>query len=181
MMRKAAGFTLAELLISLAILGVIATFTIPKILGAAGNGQNTAIAKEAASMISGSMSTYQLNSSLAAATTAGALTQYMNYVAIDTTTSTTMVPACSATTQCMKLHNGGILQYGTTNSFGAGTTPSIVFNLDPDGAGSATTATFVQFINGRITTLGQTGGLLTSTGALATTYATDPYYIQSWN
>ncbi|MCE3236975.1 MAG: hypothetical protein K0Q50_3167, partial [Vampirovibrio sp.] len=30
--RSVSGFTLAELLISLAILGVIATFTIPKIL-----------------------------------------------------------------------------------------------------------------------------------------------------
>jgi prepilin-type N-terminal cleavage/methylation domain-containing protein len=40
------GFTLAELLISLAILGVIATFTLPKILGGTGSKQNIAIAKE---------------------------------------------------------------------------------------------------------------------------------------
>ncbi len=40
------GFTLAELLISLAILGVIATFTIPKILTTQQNGQRIAVFKE---------------------------------------------------------------------------------------------------------------------------------------
>jgi prepilin-type N-terminal cleavage/methylation domain-containing protein len=182
MKRKAIGFTLAELLIALAILGVIATFTIPKIIGAAGNGQNTAIAKEAASMVSGAFSTYQLSNTLASGTTGGALTQYMNYVTIDSSTATTMVPACSATTPCIKLHNGGILQYGTANSFGGtATTNALYFNLDPDGAGAATTASFVQYYNGRLTTAGQQAAATASTGALATTYATDPYYIQNWN
>lgn len=40
------GFTLAELLISLLILGEIATFTIPKILSAQQNGSKKAIIKE---------------------------------------------------------------------------------------------------------------------------------------
>jgi prepilin-type N-terminal cleavage/methylation domain-containing protein len=46
------GFTLAELLIALAILGEIATFTIPKILSSQQNGTNKAKAKEAFSMVS---------------------------------------------------------------------------------------------------------------------------------
>lgn len=42
------GFTLAELLIALAILGVIAAFSIPKVLSAQQNQTYNAIAKEAA-------------------------------------------------------------------------------------------------------------------------------------
>jgi prepilin-type N-terminal cleavage/methylation domain-containing protein len=50
--RVFSGFTLAELLISLAILGVIGTFTIPKILGANQNKQNVNLLKEAVSALS---------------------------------------------------------------------------------------------------------------------------------
>src|SRR6478609_10019411 len=181
-MRSVKGFTLAELLISLAILGVIATFTIPKILGAAGNGQNTAIAKEAASMIAGALSTYQLSNSLATSTTGGAFTPYMNYVAVDTATS--LVGFNCATTPCLKLHNGGYLQYGT-GTFGtaAGTsTDAMVFNLDPDGTGSQTHVTFIQFFNGRLSTAQQASGSMTlSATNNPSTVATDPAYIQNWN
>lgn len=44
--RTQSGFTLAELLIALTILGVIATFTIPKILTAQQASTYNAIAKE---------------------------------------------------------------------------------------------------------------------------------------
>lgn len=53
------GFTLAELLISLAILGVIATFTIPKIIKAQQDAKFNAIAKEAATMVTGAYQQYQ--------------------------------------------------------------------------------------------------------------------------
>lgn len=46
------GFTLAELLIALMILGEIATFTIPKILSAQTNGRKNAIFKETISTLS---------------------------------------------------------------------------------------------------------------------------------
>lgn len=45
-MNKTFGFTLAELLIALAILGEIATFTIPKILSAQQNGQKKTVMRE---------------------------------------------------------------------------------------------------------------------------------------
>lgn len=44
--RQTTGFTLAELLISLAILGVIATFTIPKVLNSIQSGEKKAIFRE---------------------------------------------------------------------------------------------------------------------------------------
>ena len=130
--RSQKGFTLAELLISLAILGVIATFTIPKILSSSSSGQNTAVAKEVASMVSGAFTTYTLNTSLTSGTTGGALTQYMNYVATDTSTSYTgsggtALQQCSATWVCLKLHNGGVLQYDTGETFaGTASTNGIV-------------------------------------------------------
>jgi prepilin-type N-terminal cleavage/methylation domain-containing protein len=174
------GFTLAELLISLAILGVIATFTIPKIIGAIGSGQNTAIAKEAASMVSGAMSTYQLNNTLAAATTGGDLTTYMNYVALDS--ASVVGFTCSATAPCLRLHNGGYLQYSSQGFGGTGTTNSLFFDIDPDGPGTQTAATFIQYYGGRLTTGGQaTTGTTTAASGLSTSITTDPAYIQTWN
>lgn len=175
------GFTLAELLIALAILGVIATFTIPKILSSSQNGQNTAIAKEAASMVSGAYSTYTLNNGAATGVTAGALTQYMNYVATDATAAAyTFGIACNtANVVCIKLHNGGVLQYSSNINFGA-TTGALPFSVDPDGAGAQTPITFWQYYNGRLSTGGQGAG--TASGAPSSyVTTTDPSYLANWN
>jgi prepilin-type N-terminal cleavage/methylation domain-containing protein len=51
------GFTLAELLIALTILGEIAAFTIPKIISSQQNGQKRAVTKEMIAMFSAA---YQL-------------------------------------------------------------------------------------------------------------------------
>jgi prepilin-type N-terminal cleavage/methylation domain-containing protein len=177
---RSPGFTLAELLVSLVILGVIATFTIPKVLNASTSSQ-TAIAKEAASMISGAFSVYNLSNTLATTTTPGVLQQYMNYASIDaTTTYSTGMVTCSATVICLKLHSGAVLQYEVANTFGGTTTTDgIRFNLDPDGAGNQTAVTFVKFYNGRLTTHGAAGTYQTG-GTALTPVATDPLYISSW-
>ena len=66
--NRAAGFTLAELLVSLAILGVLATFSVPKILAAQQNGQKTAVFREDIAFLQAGLYTYiqqgnmQLNS-----------------------------------------------------------------------------------------------------------------------
>jgi prepilin-type N-terminal cleavage/methylation domain-containing protein len=184
--RSQKGFTLAELLISLAILGVIATFTIPKILSSSSSGQNTAIAKEIASMVSGAFTTYTLNTSLTSGTTPGALTQYMNYVATDATTTYTgsggtALQPCTATLLCLKLHNGGVLQYDTAQTFaGTASTNGVVINMDPDGNGTQGRASFSLYANGRLTTGGVSvptaGGSITLTNQ-----TTDPAYIANWN
>lgn len=183
--KRTQGFTLAELLIALGILGVIATFTIPKVLFSAQSGQNTAVAKEAASMVSGAYTSYGLqNGTVATNTTSGAFTSYMNYVAQDTSTATySFSTACNTANYiCLKLHNGAVLQMLGTNNFGGSSTShSVLYNIDPDGTGTATPATFVLFYNGRLSTLQATGSGNISTGTASTSYTTDPVYIQNWN
>lgn len=77
------GFTLAELLISLAILGEIATFTTPKVLSAQQNGANKAKAKVVAGMITGAYQQAQWAGIVTANTKPADLTPYMNYIKID--------------------------------------------------------------------------------------------------
>ncbi len=108
------GFTLAELLISIAILGVIATFAIPKIMASSQNGQNVTKAKEAAAMLTGAYQRAQLDGIVTASTKPSDLTPYLNYVKINT--SGTVIDAqptvsfriCAAASPCAKLHNGGV-------------------------------------------------------------------------
>jgi prepilin-type N-terminal cleavage/methylation domain-containing protein len=203
MLRTASkGFTLAELLIALAILGVIATFTIPKILDSSQNSKLSSIAKETASMISGAYSSYKQTTTptwnmMATPTN---LTQYLNYVSQDTTTTaanfqtpasgTNFTENCAAATPCLVLHNGAYLQLATAATFGAAdptpnnpaNTTAIIFNVDPDGTASqAGAVSFALYYNGRLTT----GEVANAEGATLngglTAITTDPSYMQNWN
>lgn len=55
MMKKQAGFTLAELLIAMVILGIIASFFIPQVLNAVGTQQHVAKTKDTVALIEGSV------------------------------------------------------------------------------------------------------------------------------
>jgi prepilin-type N-terminal cleavage/methylation domain-containing protein len=138
----AVGFTLAELLIALTILGVIATFTIPKILSAQQGSAWNSEAKEVAGMITAAYQTHKLNGKLSLSTTAGDLTQYMNYVAVDTTTPiddwvTGTTWGCASAAKCLKLHNGGMLAFDGHNfTYRNGSQQKddfLIFQFDPDG------------------------------------------------
>lgn len=133
------GFTLAELLISLAILGVIAAFTIPKILVAQQNSQYTAQAKEAASMIGSAYEIYKQRGNVPTTnTSAGDLTPYMNYVAADSSSTIDLfyngtTRACNGGYDCVRLHNGGMLLWASAGFMGTASTNAIYFYYDPDG------------------------------------------------
>jgi prepilin-type N-terminal cleavage/methylation domain-containing protein len=158
------GFTLSELLIALMILGEIATFTIPKVLISQANRRYNASAKEAASMISGSLTAYLRNNTLTASTSAGDLTPYMNYLATDASTTidlaqTDTTRACNGTTYgCVKLHNGGTLMWADGAFSGTSALNAIYFYYDPDGRvtdgttnGPGKSVGLWLYYNGRVT------------------------------
>lgn len=166
------GFTLAELLIAMAILGVVATFTIPKVLQSQQDGKYKAIAKEAAGFVYGayqSATTQGFNQNLQTRQ----LTPYLNYVKFDTSSVIDNhygggTKNCDSSQPCILLHNGARVQL-TQNYFnGTASTNAIWFRVDPDGKETVTVSTtgpgksvnFMIYANGRITT---GGGCLTGT------------------
>lgn len=176
------GFTLAEVLISLAILGTIATFTIPKILISSQNQQKSALAKEVAAMVASAYDTYRQSNMVTGSTTLGALTPYMNYVALDTSSpvddhlNRNVAYTCGAGVTCLKMHGGGIFFY-TANSFsGTSNLHSVFFFYDPDGQRTGINGDdpgkaicFVLYYDGRLTTRGTV-----TTGTLNSTLTSNP-------
>ena len=194
---KQTGFTLAELLIALAILGVIATFTIPKVLQSQQNSQWKSSAKEAVAMLSGAYQAYQSKNTLSASTLSSDLTPYMNYVRLVTTGTIDHVTGqstlnCSDTAnqQCIALHSGAIMDLPTGNSFGVGDASHYIFMFyDPDGRYSGNTTgpgksmVFDLHYNGRVTSSDQRQGSdVTFIWGTPETYGPDPVADWfSWN
>jgi len=160
------GFTLSELLIALAILGVIATFTIPKILQAQQSSAYKSIAKEDIAAVAGAYQNYKLSGATTGATTMADFTSYLSYVSQNTTILIDDNPGdansldCSDNNfVCLKLHNGSMLMFHQYESFGGtAETNAIFFQIDPnsqldvnssaDGAGKG--VGMFLFYNGRI-------------------------------
>ncbi len=186
--QHAFGFTLAELLSALAILGVIATFTIPKVLNASTNGQYNSNAKEIASMFVGAYDAYRLNNAISASTSVADLTPYMNYVNVDS--SGTAVDAawtdagdsCSGTRPCLILHNGGVFHYDQTQSFGGTTDLNAIWSeyiINPTFEGDKDRGVrFHVYTNGRLMTRGTVlPGSTSSTGGFGPAPADDPPWL----
>ncbi|WP_303673145.1 pilus assembly FimT family protein [Vampirovibrio chlorellavorus] len=165
----ALGFTLAELLVSLAILGVIATFAIPKLVSTQQAATNKARAKEVAAMITGAYQKAQQDGIVTSNTKSSDLIPYINYVAqitdgrlIDSIRGFTS-RTCDAANPCVSLHGGGILWFQNTYWFGGSSTLNVIeFDFDPDGTYSGSSADspgksvqFTLYYNGLLTTRGQ--------------------------
>jgi prepilin-type N-terminal cleavage/methylation domain-containing protein len=135
------GFTLAELLIALLILGEIATFTIPKLLNSQRLSANRAKALEVVSMVSAAYQQYRFTNTVTTNTNIGSLTPYMNYVSLDSSTQIDYHPGLAAITcgagnfRCLKLHSGAMLGYAATDRFCSvsNRTGAVYFYVDPDG------------------------------------------------
>jgi type II secretory pathway pseudopilin PulG len=173
--KRATGFTLAELLICILILGEIATFTIPKLIVSQQNKTYNSQAKEAIAMISGAFQAAKLTGAIDGTGTLSTLTPYFNYVKVDTTTVFDDVPGyttmtCSGSNKCYRLHGGGLL-YDRCGFGGTGTTSAMLFHFDPDSKYSGSTTTpgksiLVEvFWNGRVITRElETGTIATGCG-----------------
>ncbi len=161
------GFTLAELLIALAILGVIATFTIPKLLNGQQNAKNSALPKEAASSMAAAYQLLSTTKGVSATTRMSDLKPYLNYVSVDTASDMDDVPGsnntynCSSVT-CLKMHGGGTIWFGGHAFGGTGPLYANQFFYDPDGIKAGTGADgpsksilFVIYYSGRMTTYGR--------------------------
>ena len=140
--RTVLGFTLAELLVTLAILGVIAAFSIPKLMAAQQSQQNIAIVKEAASILTGAVTNAAADGNLNASTRLIDLTPYMNYLRIDSSGTQTIdgIPTisprtCNPGNPCIYFHNGMVLaSYVSNVSFsGTNTNNCIEVYVDPNG------------------------------------------------
>ena len=180
--RRASGFTLAELLIAMAIMGTVSAFTIPKIVSAQQASTMNSTAKQAASMVSAAFSKYQMDYSIGSGTTAGVLTQYMNYVKFDTTTTSALDDSpgfggrdCTATNPCLRLSNGAIVQYEGSYSFGGtGSGQALFFFVDPDGSYSS--STWGTTANGKALRIAlKYSGRVTSMGASEMTLCNSSY------
>jgi prepilin-type N-terminal cleavage/methylation domain-containing protein len=152
------GFTLAELLVSLAVLGVIATFTIPKVLTSVTYSQQTAIGKSVISSITEAYQAYKINNTLTTDTKPSYLMPYFNYVK-DITLTAQIVnqedPPNSGTcgssyyNKCILLHNGAIIAFDDTDLFDpSNVNKPLWFLVDTDGKYSTDLGGFWVAIQG---------------------------------
>lgn len=160
------GFTLAELLSALAILGVIATFTIPKVIQAQQNQKWGAIGKETVGAISEAYQAYLLdNPGPVDMRLDDSFFQYFNYIrrqtsgTVDNTQSQGSWTCNAGDRRCYVLANGAVLisdhDYYLRDSNGSNS--AVRFLLDPDGVYSGNTTgpgkslSIWLYTNGRIT------------------------------
>lgn len=183
------GFTLSELLVSLAVLGLIAAFAVPKVLNAVGNSSTLAIAKETISTITTAYDGVKADSTVASvpsSTQAWRLVNKLNYVRTATARTGTntltqgdlgatacTIPTANGTTATpchILMHNGAVLAIDLIDDFNdnasavgpsAGNRGKIMFTVDPDGAGDMEPAVFALGFDGRL--MGGTNAISTTT------------------
>lgn len=180
------AFTLAELLISLAILGIIATFTIPKVLQNQQDSKYTSITKESASAMVGAFQAYTLRNSITGTLSGADLTPFLNYVSaysgsIDAAQGGGTINCNWTQYFCLKLHNGAVIEYTPSEPFGGtASTDAIYFYVDPDGGttgGPGKSVPFFLYTTGRLTTW---GNLLPGTKVNGGGYSADPTKDPPW-
>jgi prepilin-type N-terminal cleavage/methylation domain-containing protein len=137
------GFSLVELLITLAILGVLLTFTVPSLLSSSISDQGTKynyMARNTMVMIVNAYEQYHMSyGTISTTMTVANLLPYLNYVSLDTSRTIdnkygSGTLSCNVSGGgCLILHNGGALRYNGSVLAGLNTTNALEFVFDPDG------------------------------------------------
>lgn len=161
------GFTLSEILVALSVLGIIAMFTIPKVLTVAQNNDYKYRVQTAAALMSSAYARYRLDNTVTASMKPQDLTPYLNYVSyhndgsgltVDGKQNTAQSWPCDNSNPCVKLANGAVIVfYGGTFS-GLSPSNAVIFIVDPDGQVTDGTTTgpgravemYMYATNGRI-------------------------------
>src|SRR6478609_8018110 len=141
LMQKQKGFTLAELLICVMILGEIATFAIPKIIYSQQNSSFNAVAKEDLATVAQAYQMLQLNGAVTQNTSAKDLITYINYIKYDTSSSIddaygyAGVNSCDGSNPCTRLTNGSVIKFNACTFSATGPNTNVIeVYIDPDGA-----------------------------------------------
>jgi prepilin-type N-terminal cleavage/methylation domain-containing protein len=185
------AFTLSELLIALAILGVIAVFTIPKVLQSQQSTKSKSIMKETAGMVSTAYAMHIGKGLRSTSTSMKDLTPYINYLKMDTQSLIDSIEGftsedCSGgsgTWACVRLSNGATIFYDSTQFGATGTTNGIWFEADPDGVysnattGPSKSVWFILYYDGKLRTFGT--GTTPTCGNLGC-YNPNPAYDPPW-
>jgi type II secretory pathway pseudopilin PulG len=156
-MNTKTGITLSEILTVLIVLGIITSFTIPKLMHNSQQISWNTGAKDAMSTLSQAIQSLRNENKLRSTSSFTDLLPYMNYASLDNSslmngwTVNGWSVACSAMQHCVRLHNGGVI-YGSFWTFG-GTSNLHVLQVfyDPDGrymADSGAALIILLYFNG---------------------------------
>lgn len=180
------GFTLAELLIALLVLGVIVTFTVPKVLQAQRDSRWRAMTKETAAALAGAYQMHLAHGGDRATASFGNVMKYINYTRYWGTSYPypTECGGCNNTNKCHSLANGSMIRHvaGMYHMGGDEATNALTFQYDVDQAVSDPQhcITFYVYANGRVVT--RSGMLPNTCNAVGCTAnpAPDPAWF-SWD
>lgn len=198
--RQQNGFTLAEVLISLALVGTLAAMMYPMLINNVAEERLLQNCKEGAAQVALAYVKFQKDASIGPTTTTDAIfaAGMDNYVRrfpdpnapgasgsnlavqVQTGGGVQTIP-CDAGSPCYVLQSGAILQYDADANFN-GSTPNvngIRFIVDPDGNDVQIGSSFIMFANGRITTEANAPGAILSNDNRVTGIA-DPAYLATW-
>jgi prepilin-type N-terminal cleavage/methylation domain-containing protein len=193
------AFSMVELLITLGLIGILAAFTVPKVLSPSTNTVNskyTAITRDVAFMISSAYERYRMaNATVSTTVDMIDLFPYMpNYVqnhagdasiVIDNRYGTGTITCSNPGNPCLRLHNGGVLYLWGNDFNGTASTNAVLATFDPDGKVTSDGSAYTEgkgmhifiYYDGRVADYGT---IKSNTVAGASTYNPNSGNVQPW-